>query len=243
MKYQVNEEAAPSNQRPKSLPNFFSVFHKLFKNENRCANFSDTVPTASVTASPPSSNLLLVPKDKRVRAASLPSSTTFQRQNSIGSSKVTSTESTSDAPTSPIDEMNEMLWVDQMELFPFKERSAPEKIPETACFKPRDLPLLSLNDLLKLEDDKPDCYSPLSVCSSEQSCDMELCEDTSFWMSKMRQNPELKLSFELAEPGGLGEGNVNDSIKKENDSLKEIDIMDMDIEMDIVQQVIHEHYL
>lgn len=176
---------------------------------------------------------------KRERTESLPPTLMLSRQDSDGSSWIASTDSSSDVPLSPKDELMEFSWLDAKDGFAFRERTTPEKVPETAIFKPGDLPLLNFEDLLKLEDDLPICCSPLSIEGSDRSCDVELCEDTSFWIYKMNENPELNLS--LALELGKYEESRNAGDKTGPETKVDINGMDMDTEMDIVQQVIGEN--
>ena len=238
LKYKATEKSVRREcQRPKSLPDFLSVFSTMME---RCKeSMTVDVPASIDSAMSPSDSdrLFVLKKDSRERTGSLPPKLMFNRQDSDGSSWITSTDSSSDAPLSPKDDLKDFSWVDSVDAFSFRERGAPQKVPITACFKPGDLPLLNFQDLLNLDGDTGhDCCSPLSIESSERSYEYELCEDTSFWISKMDENPDLKFSLGMEEvPRCEIEGRVPEPSANENNGDSS---MDIDTEMDIVQEII-----
>ena len=232
MQNRVEEKPESTSQRTKSLPDFLSVFSSLVEREEQPTGSNGAIPMDS-NVSPPRLNELLLPEGvKKERTESLPTIFNVQRQDSDASSWVTSTDSSSDAPLSPLDDLKENLWPDSMDEFLFGEKKFPQKVPVTACFKACDMPLLNFQDILRLDESTSDCYSPLSPESSERSYEVELNDDTSFWISKMNENPELKLPIEMEIPSfGTGSMHVTNGNYTEKS-------MDIDIEMEIVKQVI-----
>lgn len=232
MQHRSVEKSDNTNQRAKSLPDFLSVFSSLLKKEKQPTANKVPSPTDSSTPSSSPKKMFSLGGVKRERIESLPSELYRWRQESDALSLVTSTDSSPDIPLSPNDDLKENSWSDSMDEFLFGERKYPQNVPITACFKASDMPLLNFQDLLKLDEGSSDCFSSLSPESSERSYDVEMNNDTSFWISQMEENPELKFPLKMEIPSYEAGGvhpQYNNSTEK---------AVDMEMEMEIVTQVI-----
>jgi len=221
--YIPEETSDYTNQRTKSLPDFLSVFSPLCSNEQQSESGSTPSSTESSVPTPEMPRGVI-----RERTDSLPLNLNVRRQNSDGSSWITSTDSGSEAPLSPFDDLKENPWSDSLDEFLFGSKKFPQKVPVTACFKAGDMPLLNFQDLLRLDESASDCCSPLTPESSERSYEVEISNDTSFWISRMEENPELKLPLEMEIPS-YGEGDL-----KYVDDMKTEKAIDSDIDMEVV---------
>ena len=232
MQYRSEEKTDNTNQRTKSLPDFLSVFSSLVKKEKQPTTSKVPAPADSGTPSSCMKKRFTLGGVKRERIESLPNELYCWRQGSDALSLATSTDSSPDVPLSPTDDLKENCWSDSMDEFLFGERKYPQKVPLTACFKACDMPLLNFQDLLKLEEGSSDCFSSLSPEDSERSHDVDMNNDTSFWISQMKENPELKLPLKMEIPSY-----ETGSMQTQHNSNRE-KAVDMDIEMEFVTQVI-----
>ncbi|XP_065058830.1 uncharacterized protein LOC135686511 isoform X2 [Rhopilema esculentum] len=217
---QFNKGVKPS--RTKSLPNFLSVFAQYVATKDK-----EIKQEAQNDQKCSSTTLLEVPEQYRVRTKSLPCKSKFtafdESSTATKSSISNSNESGSELDTSSTED-----WADLEDAMPlFMKQKHKEKDLLTACFMSNDLPLLQFEDLRSLDEEYS---SETSECCSPRSCEMEICEDTSFWISEMTQNPDLKLpqKTEMMEIENLTNPLVNEGSS----------IMHFGDEMDIMHQIV-----
>ena len=221
---QFNKCVKPS--RTKSLPNFLSVFAEYVANKDKEIKEE---PQNDKKCS--STTFLEVPEQYRVRTKSLPCKSKFTAFDE-SSTATKSSFSNSNESGSEVDTFSTEDWTEQEDVMPFfMEQKHKEKDLLTACFMSNDLPLLQFEDLRSLDEEysseTSECCSPRSNLGS---CEMEICEDTSFWISEMTQNPDLKLpqKTEMMEIENL----TNPLMNKGNS------LMHFGDEMGILQQIV-----
>ena len=241
-------------QRPKSLPDFLSVFSKAKKPEKRPVTPEpSSVPEEPVRETP---NPLRFVTQQRSRTSSLPAITVWmspkQSLRKIEIPPSEPSESCSESLNSPLDDLNEFFSTDSFDEFPFNVERKPQKVPLTSCFKPSDLPLLNFDDLAKMDDEMSSetsgVYSPRSVFSSERSCEVDSNPGISFWNCQTREKPPPLLSLGKNSSGNSSmEAAQDTAMEATQDSTMDVwhvpcaeEEDSFDVEMDLLNELIIE---